>query len=75
MGSILHFITDLIHIQQISLHELRVDDGSEDTLYKQIVTVKSIGTHFIPDFSEDHPDKCSTDVESSVDQDAFFGSL
>lgn len=56
----------------LSLHELRVDDGSEDTLYKQIVTVKSIGTHFIPDFSEDHPDKCSTDVESSVDQDAFF---
>lgn len=30
------------YLTNLSLHELRVDDGSADTLYKQIVTVKSL---------------------------------
>lgn len=60
----------------ISLHELRVDDGSQDTLYKQVVTVKSIGTDILPDLTETNSETCSDSEEliapSSVDKDAFF---
>lgn len=62
------------YLANLSLHELRVDDGSDDTLYKQVVTVKSISSDILPEISES--DTCS-DIEdvgmvSTVDKDAFF---
>lgn len=60
------------YLANVSLHELRVDDGSETTLYKQVVTVKSLSPDNIP---LPDPDACvdeHTEMVNKHDQDAFF---
>lgn len=61
-------------LANLSLHELRVDDGSENTLYKQVVTVKSIGSDILPVSSSDETclDSETTELPEKVDKDAFF---
>lgn len=62
------------YLANVSLQELRVDDGSENTLYKQVVTVKSISPDILPDL---HSADCSDSEEelpvpTGADENAFF---
>lgn len=52
----------------MSLHELRIDDGSSTTLYKQIVSVKDVTPAILPisDVTAEATDSTKTD------KDAFF---
>lgn len=58
------------HLLNVSLQELRVDDGSSDTLYKQVVTVKSLSPDKMPDFEAYDPDDSTSHL--GQDQEAFF---
>lgn len=57
------------YLANVSLQELRVDDGSSQTLYKQVVTVKSLSPDVIP-----QAENCDNNQGSSQlsERDAFF---
>ena len=55
-------------LADLSLQELRVDDGSPDTLFKQVVTVKSLSKDVLPQITHDDCQSQSIGLEPT-----FFG--
>lgn len=57
-------------LAELSLHELRVDDNVSNTLFKQVISVKSISSDILPEVA--HED-CALELSDEAKQeDAFF---
>ncbi|KAF5093513.1 hypothetical protein D0Z00_004029 [Geotrichum galactomycetum] len=59
------------YLANVSLHELRVDDGNSESLYKQVVTVKSLTSDTLPKL-ESKDDSSESESEEVSEKDAFF---
>lgn len=59
------------YLANVSLHELRVDDGNSESLYKQVVTVKSLASDSLPR-PESEDESSESEIEEVSEKDAFF---
>lgn len=59
------------YLVNVSLDELRVDDGNNVSLYKQVVTVKSLPPSTLPQ-SENEDGSSEPESENASEKDSFF---